>query len=371
MSAEQIVVDMDRIRRIVETCDDPVLAQEMITNIVLALPAVRLAFARSEAEQAELDRLRSEMAEARQVVLHSAAEIARMGWAGDEVGDASHERLLVHVHALKRAFDILVRPEAERQELARRERLGVEQVPVKPPDIEAGSCDWGHCDNEGVTHRWTSAHGWLPVCIDHLTGDPVTIAAPYRKVAHDDGKATQLWMIVKDEGWRESILCQGMYERDANLLLAALARSEAEQAVIDASIGWYQDDRGGNDNETLLTMAIARLRLARREGGGYPTVPASSTANALRLAATRHKLYSGTVDDLMLRAADEIDALRAVGAASPIPEPPHPDARLQRPKTRTDLAERIAQRRSDPEFRARLDRLTTDNQELLKKLEEH
>lgn len=44
--------------------------------------------------------------------------------------------------------------------------------------------------------------------------DPV-----YRKVAHDDGWATQLWLIVCAEGWRESIVCERMYEWAADWLI--------------------------------------------------------------------------------------------------------------------------------------------------------
>lgn len=58
------------------------------------------------------------------------------------------------------------------------------------------------------------------------TTDPV--ASPespiYRKVGHDDGGATQLWMIVCDEGWRTSIVCERMYEWAAEWLLLVLGR---------------------------------------------------------------------------------------------------------------------------------------------------
>ena len=41
----------------------------------------------------------------------------------------------------------------------------------------------------------------------------------YAKVAHDGGRTTQLWLITCDEGWRSSIVCEDMYERDADWLL--------------------------------------------------------------------------------------------------------------------------------------------------------
>jgi hypothetical protein len=46
----------------------------------------------------------------------------------------------------------------------------------------------------------------------------------YRKVAHDEGGATRLWFIVVDEGWREGILCERMYEWAADWLLTVLER---------------------------------------------------------------------------------------------------------------------------------------------------
>lgn len=27
-----------------------------------------------------------------------------------------------------------------------------------------GTCDWGYCDREAVTIRWSKDHGWLSVC---------------------------------------------------------------------------------------------------------------------------------------------------------------------------------------------------------------
>ena len=46
----------------------------------------------------------------------------------------------------------------------------------------------------------------------------------YTKVPHDDGSATQLYMIVCDEGWRQSIVCERMYEWAADWLLSVLGR---------------------------------------------------------------------------------------------------------------------------------------------------
>jgi hypothetical protein len=61
--------------------------------------------------------------------------------------------------------------------------------------------------------------------MEPLNDSATTEAAPvYRKVPHDDGWATQLWFIVCDEGWRETIVCERMYEWAADDLLGVLNR---------------------------------------------------------------------------------------------------------------------------------------------------
>lgn len=45
----------------------------------------------------------------------------------------------------------------------------------------------------------------------------------YRKFKQDDGAATPHFGIVCDEGWRESIVCTGMYEFVADWLLAIVS----------------------------------------------------------------------------------------------------------------------------------------------------
>jgi hypothetical protein len=47
----------------------------------------------------------------------------------------------------------------------------------------------------------------------------------YKKYAHNESRATQLWFIVCDEGWRSSIVCERMYEHVADWLLAQLGRT--------------------------------------------------------------------------------------------------------------------------------------------------
>lgn len=44
----------------------------------------------------------------------------------------------------------------------------------------------------------------------------------YRKVEHNDGWATQLYLVICDEGWRESIVCERMYEWTADWLVEEL-----------------------------------------------------------------------------------------------------------------------------------------------------
>ena len=57
---------------------------------------------------------------------------------------------------------------------------------------------------------------------------PVAATAPtagsevspvYKKVSHGDDWATQLYFIVCDEGWRESVVCQYMYDWAADWLI--------------------------------------------------------------------------------------------------------------------------------------------------------
>jgi hypothetical protein len=46
----------------------------------------------------------------------------------------------------------------------------------------------------------------------------------YTKVLDPDSGNTQLWIISCDEGWRESIVCEGMYEWAADWLIGVLGR---------------------------------------------------------------------------------------------------------------------------------------------------
>ena len=46
----------------------------------------------------------------------------------------------------------------------------------------------------------------------------------YRKVLEEPLLATRTYMIVCDEGWRESIVCNHMYEWAADWLLGVLSR---------------------------------------------------------------------------------------------------------------------------------------------------
>lgn len=54
---------------------------------------------------------------------------------------------------------------------------------------------------------------------------PGTEAEPrYFRVEHPGSAATRQWMIVCDEGWRQSVVCSGMYEWAADWLLALMGR---------------------------------------------------------------------------------------------------------------------------------------------------
>ena len=51
---------------------------------------------------------------------------------------------------------------------------------------------------------------------------PTPEAPAYRKVCLNEKATTRLFMIVCDEGWRESIVCSAMYEWAADWLLEVL-----------------------------------------------------------------------------------------------------------------------------------------------------
>lgn len=63
-------------------------------------------------------------------------------------------------------------------------------------------------------------------------GDATPLAPIYRKVEGNGDGATKLYFIVCDEGWRDSIVCSGMYEWTANWLLQVLARKPFAPEVI-------------------------------------------------------------------------------------------------------------------------------------------
>ena len=50
---------------------------------------------------------------------------------------------------------------------------------------------------------------------------PTSEMPAYRKVKHGEA-ATDLWFITCDEGWRQSIVCERMYEPTADWLLHVL-----------------------------------------------------------------------------------------------------------------------------------------------------
>lgn len=56
--------------------------------------------------------------------------------------------------------------------------------------------------------------------------EEATREAPiYRMVKQDDGYATARYMIVCDEGWRTSIVCEDMYDWAAEWLINKLGRT--------------------------------------------------------------------------------------------------------------------------------------------------
>lgn len=56
--------------------------------------------------------------------------------------------------------------------------------------------------------------------------EEATEKAPiYKIVEQDDGYATQRYMIVCDEGWRHSIVCENMYDWAAEWLIGVIGRA--------------------------------------------------------------------------------------------------------------------------------------------------
>jgi len=59
----------------------------------------------------------------------------------------------------------------------------------------------------------------------------------YSKVLHDDGKMTRTYFIVCNEGWRESIVCEHMYEWTASWLVDLLQEKPYALGYYPTSIG--------------------------------------------------------------------------------------------------------------------------------------
>jgi hypothetical protein len=51
------------------------------------------------------------------------------------------------------------------------------------------------------------------------------VYAKVRQMGDDSTPSRNLWCITVDEGWKSSILCSDMYERDADFLLSVLGRT--------------------------------------------------------------------------------------------------------------------------------------------------
>jgi hypothetical protein len=55
-----------------------------------------------------------------------------------------------------------------------------------------------------------------------MAAEPTTEHPVYSRVAHDEGSATVRYMVICDEGWRQSIVCEGMYDWAAHWLIGQL-----------------------------------------------------------------------------------------------------------------------------------------------------
>lgn len=88
------------------------------------------------------------------------------------------------------------------------------------------------------------------------TGDATETTPIYRKVEDIDSGATKLFFIVCDEGWRESIVCERMYEWAADWLLDS--RRQALRAG-DARCGVWRDD-------SMTVVSDERMAVLERFG---------------------------------------------------------------------------------------------------------
>lgn len=54
-------------------------------------------------------------------------------------------------------------------------------------DSDAGSCDWGGCDDMAVLARHDPALGWLPVCGHHAYALHLSVVSPTPASDHGSG----------------------------------------------------------------------------------------------------------------------------------------------------------------------------------------
>lgn len=95
------------------------------------------------------------------------------------------------------------------------------------------SIDWHTTDNVMPTHLIEVVPELIVEMIDAhnrnlptMSNGPASATSPiYSKVLDNTSKATPLYFIICNEGWRESIVCSGMYEWTADWLLKLLGRN--------------------------------------------------------------------------------------------------------------------------------------------------
>ena len=63
-----------------------------------------------------------------------------------------------------------------------------------------------------------------PIISSYIHSDASPENPIYRKILTDPNHPTKLYFIICDEGWRESIVCSGMYEWTVDWLLEVIGR---------------------------------------------------------------------------------------------------------------------------------------------------
>lgn len=104
----------------------------------------------------------------------------------------------------------------------------------------------------------------------------------YAKIPQDTGTATQLFMIICDEGWRQSIVCCDMYEFAADWFLSFLTHRPPYAPDRDSAPAHPVAYHGKPDP---VNVEAARLRSAKYQEHPWATRAMNSAADVPGLLA--------------------------------------------------------------------------------------